>query len=106
MVQAGVEEASIEAVVVRCGCGDPLRIHPDAACPTPRALENRGIVRREAGCDSTPRSASPAARPRIRCYHYDVDIDLAGKWWYRYNGTGALVAANETGFVASPTVFP
>jgi len=29
----------------------------------------------------------------------------AGKWWYRFNGTGALVAANEAAFTASPTVF-
>lgn len=38
-------------------------------------------------------------------YHYDIDLDIAGKWWYRFNGTGALVAANEAAFTASPTVF-
>jgi len=38
-------------------------------------------------------------------YHYDLDVDLAGTWYYRYNGTGALVAANEAAFTASITVF-
>ncbi len=40
---ADVREAEIRAVVIRCGCGEPSS-HSAAPCPTPRALEDRGIV--------------------------------------------------------------
>lgn len=43
-VRTGFEEASIQAVVIRCGCGDPLALHPNDPCPTPRASENRGTI--------------------------------------------------------------
>jgi hypothetical protein len=41
-------EASIEAVVIRCGCGDPdahngVRGAP-SPCPRPRATEDLGVV--------------------------------------------------------------
>lgn len=42
--RAGIQEASIEAVVVRCGCGDPAGIHPHAPCPSPAATEDLGTV--------------------------------------------------------------
>lgn len=44
------QEVSIEAVVTRCGCGDPLRLHGRdeqgglLPCPTPRAIEDKGTV--------------------------------------------------------------
>lgn len=43
-------EVTLEARVIRCGCGDPLRIHgrnPDNSlqpCPTPRAVEEQGVI--------------------------------------------------------------
>lgn len=45
-VRVGIpaRQASVEAVVIRCGCGDPLRVHPDGPCPTPRAVEDLGTV--------------------------------------------------------------
>lgn len=45
-----VEEITISATVIRCGCGDPLNIHeqfPDGSigvCPTPRTTEERGVI--------------------------------------------------------------
>lgn len=30
--------------VIRCGCGDPATIHPDAVCPTPREIEDHGVI--------------------------------------------------------------
>lgn len=26
-------------------------------------------------------------------YHYDVDVSVVGRWFYKYSGTGTLVAA-------------
>lgn len=31
-------------------------------------------------------------------YHGDIAIDTAGSWYYRWAGTGAVVAAEETHF--------
>lgn len=31
-------------------------------------------------------------------YHVDVVIDDSGRWWFRYEGTGAVVAAGESYF--------
>lgn len=42
-VAASTKEASIQAVVIRCGCGDPAS-HPDAVCPRPRATEDLGTI--------------------------------------------------------------
>jgi hypothetical protein len=38
-------------------------------------------------------------------YHYDVDVTLAGRWFYRFEGAGALVAAHEAAFMVSESVF-
>jgi hypothetical protein len=38
------QQASTDAVIIRCGCGDPGRIHPGAVCPTPRKIEDIGTV--------------------------------------------------------------
>jgi hypothetical protein len=44
----GIQEVAIEAVVIRCGCGDPDshngRRGPATTCPLPRAVEQRGTV--------------------------------------------------------------
>lgn len=34
----------------------------------------------------------------IGVYHGDITIDRAGSWYYRWVGTGAVVAAEETRF--------
>jgi hypothetical protein len=41
--KAKLQEASVEAVVIRCGCGDPAR-HRDTPCQQPRAIEDRGVI--------------------------------------------------------------
>lgn len=43
-VKAPARRATIEAVVTRCGCGDPDRYHPGKPCPRPQKVEDRGVV--------------------------------------------------------------
>lgn len=38
-------------------------------------------------------------------FHLDIDVDEEGTWTYRWNGTGAIVAAGEQTFVARNTAF-
>ena len=38
-------------------------------------------------------------------YQYDLDIDEMGYWYYRWIGTGAVVAASEEHFLIRPTEF-
>lgn len=40
-------------------------------------------------------------------YHYDLDVDEPGKWFWRLQGTGAIVAATLDGeIVVAETRFP
>lgn len=34
--------------------------------------------------------------------YYDITVDEAGQWWYRFSGTGAVVAAEEAFFTVRP----
>lgn len=34
-------------------------------------------------------------------YHVDISASIAGNWWYRFEATGSVVAANEAEFVVS-----
>jgi hypothetical protein len=36
-------------------------------------------------------------------YHADIDIDEAGRWWYRWVGTGTAQAAEESSFLIDTT---
>lgn len=38
-------------------------------------------------------------------YYIDVDLSAAGEWYYRFNGTGAVVAAGEQLLRAAVTQF-
>ena len=38
-------------------------------------------------------------RDAVGKYHVDISATIAGNWWYRFEGTGAVVAANEGEFV-------
>lgn len=38
-------------------------------------------------------------------YYVDLDVDEQGDWWYRWAGTGAVVAAQEVKFYVQPTRF-
>ncbi len=39
----GVRQASAEALVIRCGCGDPLS-HWGEVCPTPKRTDDLGTI--------------------------------------------------------------
>lgn len=34
-------------------------------------------------------------------YHVDISATIAGNWWYRFEASGAVVAANEAEFTVS-----
>lgn len=34
-------------------------------------------------------------------YHVDINATIAGNWWYRFEASGSVVAANEAEFVVS-----
>lgn len=34
-------------------------------------------------------------------YHVDISATIAGNWWYRFEATGTVTAANEAEFVVS-----
>lgn len=34
-------------------------------------------------------------------YHVDISATIAGNYWYRFEATGSLIAANEAVFVVS-----
>lgn len=45
---SNVKEASLSASVIRCGCSDlgltPDAVHPGTPCPTPKQVEDRGVI--------------------------------------------------------------
>lgn len=43
LIPAHAESGSIEAVVIRCGCGNPAS-HAGEPCPTPRKHEDLGTI--------------------------------------------------------------
>ena len=34
-------------------------------------------------------------------YHVDIFTSVVGNWWYRFEATGSVIAANESEFVIS-----
>ncbi len=42
-VAANVREMALDAVIIRCGCGEPAS-HLEAVCPRPRAVEDQGTI--------------------------------------------------------------
>jgi hypothetical protein len=46
-------EVTIEAVVIRCGCGDPTS-HAGAVCPRPRAREDLGRLQDDGTWEKQP----------------------------------------------------
>lgn len=41
--KGNVREASVSAVVIRCGCNDPTS-HAGRVCPKPKAVEDHGTI--------------------------------------------------------------
>lgn len=57
------------------------------------------MIRTPAGVETSyAYGASAVVRDSAGRYHYDVALTAAGRWIYRWKGTGSLVAAGE-GFV-------
>lgn len=48
---------------------------------------------------------APSANPALGTYEYDLDLNAVGDWYYRYEGTGAVVAAGEKRISVRPTQF-
>jgi hypothetical protein len=38
-------------------------------------------------------------------YHTDITVDMAGRWYYRFVGTGNVIAAEETYFDVEKSAF-
>lgn len=47
-----------------------------------------------------------ATHDSLGVYHIDVPLTESGNWAARFNGTGAIVAAAESKFIANATAFP
>jgi len=41
------------------------------------------------------------ARDSTGKYHVDIFTSVVGNWWYRFEATGSVIAANEAEFVIS-----
>lgn len=35
---------AVGATIIRCGCGNPAKIHPGRVCPSPLKVEDKGVV--------------------------------------------------------------
>ena len=50
-------------------------------------------------------AAAQVIRDGAGLYHFDADIDASGDWAWRWEGTGALVAASEGTFFTRKSNF-
>jgi uncharacterized protein YfaS (alpha-2-macroglobulin family) len=85
--------------------GDALTVYVDfkdaddaAADPTAVTL----TVKKPSGANSSP----SVTHPSTGRYEGVVEIDMAGTWFYRWAGTGALQAAEEGEFYVRPRRVP
>jgi len=39
-------------------------------------------------------------------YYMDLFVNDEGQWWYRFYGSGTVIAADENYFVVEPSEFP
>lgn len=63
-------------------------------------------VKNPAGTVSTYTFAlGQVTRSGTGAYYKDVSVDSVGLWFYRWEGTGAVVSAGEGYFDAKPTEF-
>jgi hypothetical protein len=46
-----------------------------------------------------------ASHPSTGVYSAEVTIDESGRWWFRAEGTGAIVAAAEKSLLIRATAF-
>jgi hypothetical protein len=38
-------------------------------------------------------------------FSFQLEVVTSGSWFYRWEGTGSVFAANESGFIVSPSAF-
>jgi hypothetical protein len=67
--------------------------------PTTVTLE----VKDPAGTVTTPIPVKDAGQGK---YHADINVNAAGDWWYRWEGTGVAQAAAEQRFIIKASKFP
>lgn len=58
-----------------------------------------------AGSETTKTYPDTVVKASTGRYYIDITVNAAGTWYYRFNGTGACVAADEESFVAEATQF-
>jgi hypothetical protein len=58
-------------------------------------------VRDPSGNDSTPSATSDGSG----VYHYDLTLDEAGTWYYKWQGTGTIVAVSEGTIIVQASYF-
>ena len=54
---------------------------------------------------SSTTTSNTAIKDSVGNYHYDVNVTEVGRWYYRFNGTGANQSAEESFFDVKPTQF-
>lgn len=57
------------------------------------------------GAETTVTYPTSIVKSSTGRYYLDIDITAAGTWYYRWVGTGAVVAAGEQSFVVRETQF-
>lgn len=50
-------------------------------------------------------SAAELVQLSAGSYYIDIDVSAPGEWYYRWEGTGDVVAAGEGQFIGLPTEF-
>ena len=87
---------------VRISTASPFSVAGVATDPTTITLQ----VRKPDGTiTSYTYALSEITRDSAGTYHKDIDIDAEGNWYYRWIGTGTVVAADENWFTVNPSKF-
>jgi hypothetical protein len=84
--------------LVRISCA--FTVNGTAADPTAvtaKVKAGDGIV--------TTYSGAQVSKDSTGNYHVDVPITAAGRWYYRFEGTGAVIAATEDSFNVGTSAF-
>lgn len=91
---------------IACDVGDLVRLSAAFTDSAGVAADPTAVTLRL--IDPTGVEVDPAPTPThdgTGAYHYDLAIDAAGIWVYRYAGTGAVVAAEEAKVFARSSAF-
>lgn len=96
--------------VAKYDVGDRVRVHVEFRNDEGVAADPTGVTIRQKAPDGTVTSyiageAEEVVHLGTGSYYLDIDVDAAGQWYYRAEGTGAVTAAAEGEFVARATQF-